>query len=155
MNEKLCILFKFHSKFGPKSPIDNKSTLVQIMAFCLFGTKTLSEPMLTQFTDAYMWHYERHNLSHNKRLCSYASRFGVKCVFVFHFINFHICFYLEKLILFLICLYGIFQINHGLINFWLHFTEFALWAVVGWAVSIHLQTNCLSDWAQIWWVNTL
>ena len=43
-------------KFIPKSPIDNKPTLVQIMAWLRTGDKQLSEPMLTQFTNAYMWH---------------------------------------------------------------------------------------------------
>ena len=43
-------------QFVPEGPIDNNSALVQIMAFHLFSTKPLSEPMLTQFTDIYMWH---------------------------------------------------------------------------------------------------
>ena len=40
-------------KFVPKGPIDNKSMLVQVIAT---GDKPLSEPMLTQFTKAYMRH---------------------------------------------------------------------------------------------------
>ena len=43
-------------KFVPRSPIDNKPTLVQVMAWRRIGDKPLSEPMLTRFTDAYMWH---------------------------------------------------------------------------------------------------
>ena len=43
-------------KFVPKDSIDNKSALVQVMACRLFGAKPLPEPMLTQFTDAYMRH---------------------------------------------------------------------------------------------------
>ena len=39
-----------------KSQIDNKSALVQVMAWCQAGNKPLPEPMLTQFTEAYMWH---------------------------------------------------------------------------------------------------
>ena len=31
---------------------DNKSTLIQIMAWCLFGTEPLYKPMLAQFTPA-------------------------------------------------------------------------------------------------------
>ena len=54
MNEKYCILF-FDSKFVPNGPIDKKSALVQVMAWHRTGDKPLSEPMLTQFTDAYMW----------------------------------------------------------------------------------------------------
>ena len=38
--------------------IDNKSALVLVMACCLFGTKPLSKPMVTQFTDTYA--YMRH-----------------------------------------------------------------------------------------------
>ena len=42
-------------KFVPKGTIDNKSALVQVVACRLIGTKQLPEPMLTQFTDTYMW----------------------------------------------------------------------------------------------------
>ena len=37
-------------------PTDNKSVLVQVMAWRLTGAKPLSAPMTTQFTDAYMRH---------------------------------------------------------------------------------------------------
>ena len=40
----------------PKSPIDNKAALVQVMAWHQQGDKPLSEPMLTRFTDAYLRH---------------------------------------------------------------------------------------------------
>ena len=50
LNEKLLI------EIVLKGPIDNNSALVQIMPCCLFGTKSLSEPMLTRFADAYMRH---------------------------------------------------------------------------------------------------
>ena len=43
-------------KFVPRSPIDNKPALVQVMAWCRTGDKPLSEPMLNRFTDAYMQH---------------------------------------------------------------------------------------------------
>ena len=56
LNEKFCILIESSLKFVPKGPIDNIPALVQIMAWHLFGAKPLSEPMLTRFTDAYMWH---------------------------------------------------------------------------------------------------
>ena len=39
----------------PKGPIDNKSALVPVLAWRRTGDKPLPEPMLTQFTDAYMW----------------------------------------------------------------------------------------------------
>ena len=45
-------------KFVPKGPINNITSLVQIMALalCRIGDKPLFEPMLTRFTDAYMRH---------------------------------------------------------------------------------------------------
>ena len=55
MKEKFCIWNRF-SLFVPEGIINNIPALVQIMAWCLPGDKPLSEPMLTQFTDAYMQH---------------------------------------------------------------------------------------------------
>ena len=43
-------------KFVPRSPIDNKPALVQVMAGRQPSDKPLSELMLTQFTEAYMRH---------------------------------------------------------------------------------------------------
>ena len=40
-------------KFAPKGLIENKSALVQVMAWRRTGSKPLSEPMLTQLTHAY------------------------------------------------------------------------------------------------------
>ena len=51
MNEKFSILILISLNFAPKDPIDNKSALVQVMAWCQTGNKPLSEPMLTQFTE--------------------------------------------------------------------------------------------------------
>ena len=56
MNEKLCILIPISLRFVPKCPVDNKSALVQVMAWRKTGDMPLPEPMLTQFTNAYMWH---------------------------------------------------------------------------------------------------
>ena len=56
LNEKVRISIKISLKFVPKGPIDNKSALVQVMAWHRTGDKPLPEPMLTQFTDAYMRH---------------------------------------------------------------------------------------------------
>ena len=44
-------------KFVPRSPIDNKPALVQVMAWRLINDKPLSEPMMTQFNEAYMRPY--------------------------------------------------------------------------------------------------
>ena len=56
VNEKFWILIKISLKFVPKAPIDNNPVLVQIMALRRIGEKSLAEPMLIQFTDAYMPH---------------------------------------------------------------------------------------------------
>ena len=54
VNKTFCILSKISLKFVPNGPIDNNPALVQIMAWCRIGHKPLSEPMLTQFIDAYI-----------------------------------------------------------------------------------------------------
>ena len=59
LNENDGILVRISLKFVPRSPIDNKSALVQVMAWCRTGDKadkSLPELMLAQFTDAYMQH---------------------------------------------------------------------------------------------------
>ena len=56
MNEKLCISIRISVKFVPKDLFDNKSALVQVMAWHWTGNMPLLETMLNQFTDAYMWH---------------------------------------------------------------------------------------------------
>ena len=50
------ISIRISLKIVHKSPIDNKAALVQVMARCRTGDQPLPEPMLAQFTDAYMWH---------------------------------------------------------------------------------------------------
>ena len=40
-------------KFVPKSPIDYKSALVQVIGWCQIDNKPLPEPMITRFTDTY------------------------------------------------------------------------------------------------------
>ena len=54
MNEKFCIFLRISLKFVCEGPTYNKSVLVQVMAWRRTGDKPLSEPMLIQFTDAYM-----------------------------------------------------------------------------------------------------
>ena len=56
LNEKFCILMQFALSFVPKGPIDNKTALVQLMAWRQTGDKPLSEPMLNQSIDAYLQH---------------------------------------------------------------------------------------------------
>ena len=55
LNENDKIPIKISLKNVPRSPIDNKSALVQVMAWRT-GEKPSPEPMMTQFIDAYMWH---------------------------------------------------------------------------------------------------
>ena len=56
VNENVRIWIKFSMKFVPKGPINNIPALVQIRAWRRTGDKPLSEPMMTQFNDAYMRH---------------------------------------------------------------------------------------------------
>ena len=57
LNENDRILTQISLKFVPRSAIDNKPALVQVMACRQTGDKPLPETMLTQFTDAYMRHW--------------------------------------------------------------------------------------------------
>ena len=56
LNEKFCIAIRISLKVDPNGLIDNKSALVQVMAWRQTGDKPLPEPLLTQFADAYMRH---------------------------------------------------------------------------------------------------
>ena len=53
LNENDRILIQISLKFVPRSPFDNKSTLVQVMVWRRTGDKPLPEPMMTQFADIY------------------------------------------------------------------------------------------------------
>ena len=59
MNEKFCISVRISLTSVPEGQIDNNSALVEIMAWRRTGAKPLPQPMLTQFTDGYMWHKGR------------------------------------------------------------------------------------------------
>ena len=56
VNENVSISLKIPLNFFPKGPIDNKWSLVQVMAWCRTGDKPLHEPIMSQFNDAYMHH---------------------------------------------------------------------------------------------------
>ena len=56
MNEKLCIFIWISLKFVPTGPADNKSALVQVMAWHQIGVKPLPESMLIQSNNANMQH---------------------------------------------------------------------------------------------------
>ena len=49
-------MFLLTLKVVPKGPIDNKSALVQVMAWHRTGDKPLPEAKMTHFFDAYMRH---------------------------------------------------------------------------------------------------
>ena len=55
-NENVWISIEISLKFAPKNPINNKSALVQVMAWHRTGDKPLPEAMMAQFSDAYMHH---------------------------------------------------------------------------------------------------
>ena len=56
VNENDRIPMEISLKPFRRSPIYNKPTLIQVMAWRRIGDKPWTEPMMTQFTDAYMRH---------------------------------------------------------------------------------------------------
>ena len=56
LNESDKILIHISLNLVPRSQIDSKPSLVLVMAWRRTGDKPLSEPMMAQFTDAYIWH---------------------------------------------------------------------------------------------------
>ena len=56
VNEDDRILLQISLKIVPRRPIDNKWELVQVITCRQIGDQSLPEPMMTQFTDAYMRH---------------------------------------------------------------------------------------------------
>ena len=56
LNDNNKIPIQISLKFVPRYLNDNKAALVQVIAWRWTGDKPLPEPMLTQFTDAYMRH---------------------------------------------------------------------------------------------------
>ena len=56
LNENDWIPIQISLKFVPRSSIDNKPVLIQVMAWRRTGDKPLPKTMMTQFIDAYMRH---------------------------------------------------------------------------------------------------
>ena len=56
LNENVCISVEILPKFVPKGPMNNMPAFVQVMAWRRTRDKPLSEPMMTQFNDAYTRH---------------------------------------------------------------------------------------------------
>ena len=71
VNEKFCIFIKISLKFVINGPIGNNRALASIMAWHRIGVKPLSEPMLIQFTDAYMRGDELKYLIHTHSIIFY------------------------------------------------------------------------------------
>ena len=61
---KITIFIQIPLEFVPKFLIDNKSALVQVMAWSHISDKPLSEPMMTQFSDAHNEASMSQELSH-------------------------------------------------------------------------------------------
>ena len=55
LNENDRIQIQISLRFVPRSPLDSKPAVIQVMARHRTGDKPLSEPMMTQFTDAYIY----------------------------------------------------------------------------------------------------
>ena len=55
-NENVWVPMKISLKFVPKGPINDKSTLIQIMVWHQTGDKPLFEPMMAHFNDDYRHH---------------------------------------------------------------------------------------------------
>ena len=51
LNENVWSEITILLKVAPLCPIDNKSALVQLMAWCQTGDKPLAEPMMTLYYD--------------------------------------------------------------------------------------------------------
>ena len=56
LNESDRIPIQISLNFIPRGPVDKKPALVQVMAWRRIGDKSLPEPMMAQFIDAYMQH---------------------------------------------------------------------------------------------------
>ena len=56
LNENDRIPIHISLKYVPMSPVDNKTALIQVMAWRRTGDKPLHGLMMTQFIDAYMRH---------------------------------------------------------------------------------------------------
>ena len=56
LNENDRTQIQISLKLVPKSPIDNKPALVQVMAWRRTGAKYSTEPLMIQFIDAYIGH---------------------------------------------------------------------------------------------------
>ena len=69
LNENLRISIQLPLKGVPRGPLDNESALVRVMAWSLTDYKPLHEPMLAQFSDAYM-----HDLYHDNGLVKQGAR---------------------------------------------------------------------------------
>ena len=81
-NETYCILIIFSLKFVPDGAVDNKSSFVQLMAWCRIGNKPLSEPMMTQLTNSLCLHFATMSYWNQSMYCMEDVGSRVSVVFV-------------------------------------------------------------------------
>ena len=72
MKNFVCFVIKISLKFVVKYPINNKTALVQIMAWLRSGDKPLSEPMVVYLIDAYV------SLSLNELMSIHATHLKIR-----------------------------------------------------------------------------
>ena len=80
LNENVWIPIEILLEFVPKGSFNNIPALVQIVAWRRTGDKPLSEPMMTQFNDAYMRHSASMSLDNNdvnKCQCQTLTKFNL------------------------------------------------------------------------------
>ena len=103
--ENVCILIQMSLKFVFKGLIDNKSSLVEVMAYCLTDNRSLPEPMLTTMSDALficLWHHLT-TMSYSETLFHCTSQelclwlFFVVFFVVFVFISIQFQFYFSSI----------------------------------------------------------
>ena len=74
----MLIFIEISLKCVPNGPIDNKSALVQIMAWCRTGDKPLSEPMMVIGDSFQNHHISQYRGHHLKMVVSLSPKFSKK-----------------------------------------------------------------------------
>ena len=85
-NEIDKIPIQMSLKLVPGRPIDNKPALVQVMAWRRTGDNSLPVPVMTQFTDSYMRHWEEGGVNswHISRILHTVGCLVNVCIFVLY-----------------------------------------------------------------------
>ena len=78
LNKNHHVFIKIALKFVPTNLINNKSPLIQVLAWCLCGTKPIPGPMMTKFTDMFIHASPCFiSVSQTKHQCNEASHITV------------------------------------------------------------------------------